>query len=257
MGASHSHHHKQCHSHQSPINICTKKVQHDPFLKPIKIQYDPKTTRKIVNKGHCFNVEFDDATDMSVLSDGPLTGNYRLLQFHFHWGSTDETGSEHVIDGKVYPAEMHIVHWNSQRYLTFEEAAKHPDGLAVIGILLKIGETNTVLQTIIDNLDQVKTKGKEYTFTKYDLSSLLPKDLNYWTYPGSLTTEPYFECVTWIVLQEAIPISSQQLAQFRSLLCTSENENPVAILKNHRPVQRVHDRVVRSSRMVNKKASKP
>ncbi|XP_063306415.1 carbonic anhydrase 1-like [Pelobates fuscus] len=251
MGASHSHHHKHCHSHQSPINICTKKVQHDPFLQPITIQYDPQTSRKIVNMGHCFNVEFDDTTDMSVLSDGPLTGYYRLRQFHFHWGTTDEDGSEHVIDGRVYPAEMHIVHWNSQKYMSFEEASNHADGLAVIGILLEIGETNTVLQTIIDHLHEVKTKGKEHSFKRYHLSSLLPEDLNYWTYPGSLTTEPYFECVTWIVLQEAIPISSQQLAQFRSLLCTSEYENPVPILENHRPVQRVHDRVVRSSRMIN------
>uniref|UniRef100_A0A8C5QR93 Carbonic anhydrase n=1 Tax=Leptobrachium leishanense TaxID=445787 RepID=A0A8C5QR93_9ANUR len=253
MGASHSHRNKHCHSHQSPINICTKKARHDPILKPLNIQYDSKTSKRIVNMGHCFNVEFDDTADMSVINDGPLTGKYRLRQFHFHWGSTDADGSEHVIDGKVYPAELHIVHWNSHRYPTFEEAAKHPDGLAVIGVLLKIGEKNPVLQTIIDNLGQVKTKGKEHMLIKYELSSMLPKDLNYWTYPGSLTTEPYFECVTWIVLQHAIPISSAQLTQFRGLLCTAENEKPVPILENHRRVQRLHDRVARSSCTVNHK----
>uniref|UniRef100_A0A8C5WI84 Carbonic anhydrase n=1 Tax=Leptobrachium leishanense TaxID=445787 RepID=A0A8C5WI84_9ANUR len=190
-----------CHTHQSPINIWTKMALYDPFLKPLKIQYDPTTSRKIVNLGHCFNVEFDDTSDMSVLSDGPLNSRYRLRQFHFHWGSSDKDGSEHVIDGNVYPAELHIVYWNSQKYESFEEAAKHPDGLAVIGVLLKIGEANPVLQTIIEHLDDVKTKGKEHSFTKYNLARLLPNDLDYWTYHGSLTTEPYFECVTWIVLQ--------------------------------------------------------
>uniref|UniRef100_A0A8C5QLN5 Carbonic anhydrase n=1 Tax=Leptobrachium leishanense TaxID=445787 RepID=A0A8C5QLN5_9ANUR len=240
-----------CHTHQSPINIWTKMALYDPFLKPLKIQYDPTTSRKIVNLGHCFNVEFDDTSDMSVLSDGPLNSRYRLRQFHFHWGSSDKDGSEHVIDGNVYPAELHIVYWNSQKYESFEEAAKHPDGLAVIGVLLKIGEANPVLQTIIEHLDDVKTKGKEHSFTKYNLARLLPNDLDYWTYHGSLTTEPYFECVTWIVLQRAIPISSAQLTRFRGLLCTSEYEKPVPIMENHRPVQLLHDRVVRSSRLVS------
>ncbi|KAM8966853.1 carbonic anhydrase 1-like [Pelodytes ibericus] len=246
MGSSTSHHH-HCASHQSPIHIHTKKAQYDPSLKPLKFHYDPKTSKRIVNVGHCFNVEFDDQKDISILTDGPLSEHYRLRQFHFHWGLTDSEGSEHVIDGNVYPAELHIVHWNAQRYMNFEEAARHPDGLAVVGILLKIGETNPVLQTIVEHLDDVKPKGKECTFAKYELSSLLPKDLNYWTYPGSLTTEPYYECVTWIVLQEAINISTDQLVKFRSLLCTSENEAPQNILENHRPIQPITDRVVRSS----------
>jgi hypothetical protein len=39
------------------------------------------------------------------LEGGPLTGCYRLEQFHYHWGSDDERGSEHTIDGKAYAAE--------------------------------------------------------------------------------------------------------------------------------------------------------
>lgn len=37
---------------------------------------------------------------------GPLENHYRLKQFHFHWGATDERGSEHTVDGRVYPAEV-------------------------------------------------------------------------------------------------------------------------------------------------------
>ncbi|KAM5157292.1 carbonic anhydrase 13-like [Mantella aurantiaca] len=236
-----------CRPRQSPINIQTRRARYDSSLKPLFIQYDPKTTRRIINVGHCFNVEFDDTSDRSVLSEGPLTGYYRLRQFHFHWGTSDRDGSEHVIDGHMYPAELHIVHWNSQRYPSFEEATKHSDGVAVIGVLLKIGELNHELQNIIDNLDKVKTKNKECPFEKFDLSDLLPKERNYWTYLGSLTTIPFSECVTWIVLQEAITISSEQLQHFRGLKCSSENEDPEFVLENHRPLQPLESRVVKSS----------
>lgn len=41
-----------------------------------------------------------------ALKGGPVSGTYRLKQFHFHWGSTDGAGSEHTVDGKKYPAEV-------------------------------------------------------------------------------------------------------------------------------------------------------
>lgn len=41
-----------------------------------------------------------------VLEGGPLAGTYRLIQFHFHWGSSDGQGSEHTVDKKKYAAEV-------------------------------------------------------------------------------------------------------------------------------------------------------
>jgi len=41
-----------------------------------------------------------------VLSEGPLTKKYKFEQFHFHWGGGDLEGSEHRVDGKMYPAEV-------------------------------------------------------------------------------------------------------------------------------------------------------
>lgn len=40
------------------------------------------------------------------ISGGPLENHHRLRQFHFHWGAADERGSEHTVDGHVYPAEV-------------------------------------------------------------------------------------------------------------------------------------------------------
>ena len=45
---------------------------------------------------------------------GGLNGSYEFAQAHLHWGSTDDVGSEHTINGKHYPMEMHLVFWNKQ-----------------------------------------------------------------------------------------------------------------------------------------------
>ena len=34
---------------------------------------------------------------------------------------------------------------------------------------------------------------------------------DYWTYPGSLTTPPYNESVTWVIFREPIEISKEQV----------------------------------------------
>ncbi|KAB0393698.1 hypothetical protein E2I00_001341, partial [Balaenoptera physalus] len=143
---------------QSPIEIKTKEVKYDSSLRPLSIKYDTSSAKIISNSGHSFNVDFDDTEDKSVLRGGPLTGSYRLRQFHLHWGSTDDHGSEHVVDGVRYAAELHVVHWNSDKYPSFVEAAHEPDGLAVLGVFLQIGEHNPQLQKITDILDSIKEK---------------------------------------------------------------------------------------------------
>uniref|UniRef100_A0AC11B966 Carbonic anhydrase 13 n=1 Tax=Ovis aries TaxID=9940 RepID=A0AC11B966_SHEEP len=195
---------------QSPIEIKTKEVRYDSSLRPLGIKYDASSAKIISNSGHSFNVDFDDTDDKSVLRGGPLTGSYRLRQFHLHWGSADDHGSEHVVDGVRYAAELHVVHWNSDKYPSFVEAAHEPDGLAVLGIFLQIGEHNPQLQKITDILDSIKEKGKQTRFTNFDPVCLLPPCRDYWTYPGSLTVPPLLESVTWIILKQPINISSQQ-----------------------------------------------
>jgi carbonic anhydrase len=96
----------------------------------------------------------------SSLEGGPLKNKYVLEQFHCHWGPEDSVGSEHLVDGKSYAAEVntigtalifkyaiansslfntqiHYVHWNT-KYGGFNEALKYGDGLAVLGVFLKV-----------------------------------------------------------------------------------------------------------------------
>lgn len=61
-------------------------------------------------------------------------------------------------------------------------------------------------------------QGKQTTFKNFDPTSLLPNSLEYWTYPGSLTTPPLYESVTWIVCKQSISVSSAQVTQFTPVI---------------------------------------
>ena len=78
-------------------------------------------------------------TGEGVLSGGPLTEDYQILQLHFHWGETDTKGSEHTYNGAAFPLEMHIVHVKSSLYDDLPAALSTIDGLAVTGFQFSIG----------------------------------------------------------------------------------------------------------------------
>jgi len=41
--------------------------------------------------------------------------------------------------------QLHLVHWNCDKYNSFAEAIAHPDGLAVLGVFLQVFKiTNTM-----------------------------------------------------------------------------------------------------------------
>lgn len=63
---------------------------------------------------------------------------YQLDQLHAHWGPTNVIGSEHTLDRYSYAGELHFVHWNTGKCPTIATAASQPDGLAVIGVFLKV-----------------------------------------------------------------------------------------------------------------------
>jgi carbonic anhydrase len=64
------------------------------------------------------------------VTGGKLDGGYTLAQFHFHWGSEDAPGSEHLIGGKRHFAEIHLVHFKvttSKDYsIIFTNVSVHP-----------------------------------------------------------------------------------------------------------------------------------
>lgn len=85
-----------------------------------------------------------------TISGGPLKADiYEFSQFHFHWGSVNSRGSEHLINGKGGPMEIHLVFFN-KKYLNFMSASTKADGLSVIGFLYKVF---FLFKTFVNNIN--------------------------------------------------------------------------------------------------------
>ncbi|XP_062923313.1 carbonic anhydrase 7 isoform X1 [Mobula hypostoma] len=234
---------------QSPINIVPAEAVYNAELQPLSVAYSGCSSMAICNNGHSVVVEFEDCNDKTVISGGPLERPYRLKQFHFHWGQKDDQqGSEHTVNGRSYPGELHLVHWNSTKYNTFGEAAVEADGLAVIAVFLETGDRHAHLHRLTDALYMVKFKETEAQFKDFNPQCLLPKCRDYWTYTGSLTTPPLHESVTWIVFREPIAVSEKQMDKFRMLLFSGETESQkLQMVDNYRPPQPLKGRTVFAS----------
>ncbi|XP_010966488.1 carbonic anhydrase 5A, mitochondrial isoform X4 [Camelus bactrianus] len=232
---------------QSPINIRWRDSIYDPRLKPLRVSYDAASCLCAWNTGYLFQVEFDDSSEGSGVSGGPLENLYRLKQFHFHWGAVNERGSEHAVDGHVYPAELHLVHWNAVRYPNYQEAVTGEDGLAVLGVFLQLGARHQALQELVRVLPGIKHKDARVAVGPFQPSRLLPACRDYWTYLGSLTTPPLSESVTWMVHRKPIEVAQDQLDALRTLLFTALGEEEKTMVNNYRPLQPLMNRTVRSS----------
>ncbi|CAG5129090.1 unnamed protein product [Candidula unifasciata] len=207
---------------QSPVDLNTNWIWYDQELekRPLVISYQQEPSLYIENPGLSFKAHI---TANSTISGGPLGNDtYRLIQFHFHWGPDDASGSEHTVNERSYPCELHLVHYNATKYKSFAEAVSQSDGLAVIGVFIKTGpRDHEGFKVISDNAQKVKCRGNKLnTGVPFNPEVLLPGDTTkYWTYEGSLTTPPCNESVIWIVLQQEITVSTGQLQALRNLCC--------------------------------------
>ena len=142
---------------------------------------------------------------------------YALLQFHFH------RPSEERINGRRFEMDAHLVH-------------KDAEGrLAVVAVLLERGAAQPLLQTVWNNLPLEKHEAFAAR-APIDLNQLLPTDRRYYTYMGSLTTPPCSEGVLWMVMQQPVTISPEQIDVFSRLY-------PM----NARPVQQAAGRLIKQS----------
>ena len=60
-----------------------------------------------------------------ALTEGPISGTYRLKQFHFHWGASDDRGSEHTVSGTKYASEVHTCLFYSTQHSDALPHRKH------------------------------------------------------------------------------------------------------------------------------------
>jgi carbonic anhydrase len=188
---------------QSPVDI-RNTVRAD--LPTIRFEYKAGPLRYLVNNGYTIRVNYHDA---------PGSGNflvvggkrYQLTQFHFH------RPSEEYVNGKPYDMVIHLMHIAS-------------DGkVAGVAVLLKAGKANVTIQRIWEHMP--KSEGKvrtdfshqeeEIAGVKINPAGLLPGDVAYYTYMGSVTAPPCTEGVTWFVLKTPVEISTVQINAFAEL----------------------------------------
>ncbi|CAD5220568.1 unnamed protein product [Bursaphelenchus okinawaensis] len=226
---------------QSPIDIVTSAVIHDPTLKSskLKISYDigDADTVEVTPRG--FNVWMKNGAKSTIAGTHlPYGNDYRLAQFHAHWGENKRCGSEHFLNGKPYSGEIHCVFWNTS-YGTSENAFKHADGMTVLAIFLhEHGNENLAFEPLIDAIRfaQRSSDKKAKVNPNFDLNLLMPEKHFFYTYHGSLTTPPHDECVIWTILRRHVHIGHAQMEVLRSI-----------IKSNVRNIQPLEGRKIRAS----------
>lgn len=100
-------------------------------------QNDTPSEIKIRNSGYLLNVEPKYSGQVPTLSGSVLRCPYEFWCFHFHWGSDNEHGSEHRLDGRQLPMEIHLVFYNV-KYLNTNEALKAKDGILTLVYMCKV-----------------------------------------------------------------------------------------------------------------------
>ena len=94
---------------QSPIDIVIRKVK-ERKLAPLKFNsaFFKSVEGKIENT--CQNVKFTPARSVNAIILTPACQqNYKLLQFHFHWGRGAGEGTEHLVNGNAEEFKIQFV----------------------------------------------------------------------------------------------------------------------------------------------------
>ena len=191
---------------QSPVDIKdTRNIE----KKHIQFRYFIGGNDVIFN-GHAVQVNYKSGSFVTI--DGHT---FELKQFHFH------TPSENTIDGKHFPMEAHFVHKDKE------------GNLAVLALMFEEGKYNPELAKVIESLSPkigVDTPMKRAA----NASALMPTDVDYYRFNGSLTTPPCSEGVLWAVFKKTVTASKEQINAF-----AKEIGHP-----NNRPVQPINARLI-------------
>jgi carbonic anhydrase len=193
-------------SQQSPVELAGA-VRAE--LDPISIHWKSIRLDSVVNNGHTIQVNTPGAGYIEL--DG---ARFNLVQFHFHHMS------EHTVEGKRYPIEVHFVH-----------KAVSDDRLAVIGVFLVEGPENAVFNSIWTASPE--REGEASSKAVIDATAMLPISSAAFRYAGSLTTPPCSEVVAWTVFNEPVSASADQIAFFAK-----------QFPNNFRPTQPINRRVI-------------
>ena len=221
---------------QSPINIDVSQASKSASPSPLglNVVWNEPVPGCNANTGR--GIQFTP-TNLRVSLENQL-GTYQLRQFHVHWGRSEHDGSEHQIDGSHCAAEYHFVHEK------VSGSTSDGDHLAVIAVLCEEDcHASITPASVWEKLIPPTEFGVRQGVTDLVLRDLLPDDLSYYHYEGSLTTPPCSETVQWFVMKKRIRVPSAYLQALRQV----KDENGYTLQCNCRDIQPLNGRCVQSN----------
>jgi carbonic anhydrase len=175
---------------QSPINITDASVS---AKKLPAMASDYRTMPlKLANDSHTLRVRFDKGGQL-VLSKERFT----LQQFHFHTPGGDQ------INGEAFPFAAHILHKSATGQL-----------LAIV-VPFRLGAENPLLAKLLPLTPEKADGDHVHPQIIISVKELLPAELGYYQYTGSLTAAPCTEGVRWLVMKQPLTLSKTQLDQWQ------------------------------------------
>ncbi|XP_074476672.1 carbonic anhydrase 4-like [Sebastes fasciatus] len=230
-------------SRQSPINIVPAEATADSSLTAFTFHNFSRASnlKTITNTGKTVKISIDSGVGVE---GGGLEERYDSLQFHLHWGNGSSVpGSEHTVDGKRYPMELHIVNIKSSHNGNITAALADSTGLAALGFFIDVRPGSTgqpaIWQTLstylanITNSDDIATL--ESGLTLDDVLVGVNRS-SYYRYLGSLTTPTCNEAVVWTVFKDPILVSEDVINLFNSTVRVANSSSPL-VFNNYRRIQ--------------------
>ncbi len=194
---------------QSPIDIVAPVRAK---LAPLEFHYR-SAPLKIANDGHTVRVRLANSSRLKVGKE-----TYTLQHFHFHTPGGDR------LAGEEFPMAAHLLHKGKSGQL-----------LALV-VLFRLGAENLALKALLPHIPSGADGDHLIADAVADPGALLPARKAYYRFDGSLTASPCTEGVTWLVMQQPLELSLEQLRRWRTRFAD-----------NIRPPQPLHGRAVQES----------
>ncbi|XP_056101993.1 carbonic anhydrase 4-like [Rhinichthys klamathensis goyatoka] len=233
---------------QSPINIISANVRANANLTPFNFTgYDDKATlTEIINTGKTIKVPLD--RKRMHVEGGDLPGLFTSKHFHLHWGNGSAMpGSEHTVDDKRYPMELHIVN----KAVHNGSVSGDPE-MAVLGVFIEatndIGKP-TSWKYLTSYLKKIANAGDvERISHNISMNDLLPgvDRTKYYRYMGSMTTPNCTEGVVWTIFKDPIKVSKDLIDLFTKTVYINKTTNSSLMTNTFRSIQPINGRIVMS-----------
>ncbi|ONK67213.1 uncharacterized protein A4U43_C06F17670 [Asparagus officinalis] len=175
------------------------------------------------NRGHDIMLKWEDEAGSLWINET----QYILKQLHWH------SPSEHEVNGRRYPLEMHMVHESDDKKA------------AVVSSLYTIGRQDPFLARVEDYIAKVgEATGKEEKVGIMDPRETKRGSGKYYRYVGSLTVPPCTEGVVWTIEEKVRTVARKQVELLREAVHDD-------FKMNARPVQMLNDRIVSMFRPID------